>query len=86
MMASPDEFALDLEGKSYQELRKGREELVKAVESFERERLEHAEEGCALPGEMHIDPGPDVQYQMNLEYLAQVCEMLSEQFNREFEQ
>ena len=86
MMMSPDAFALNLAGKSYQELRKVKDELVKEIRGFERERLGHADEGFALPGETLVCPGPDVEYQMNLEYLAKVCEMLSEQFNREFEQ
>ena len=33
--------------------------------------------------EWMIHPGPDVQYQMNLEYLAELCNFMSEKYNRE---
>ena len=42
--------------------------------------------GFCLPGEVSVKPGPDVAYQMNLEYLAEVCKRLAEQFRREYEQ
>ena len=45
-----------------------------------------ADEGFCLPGEVSVKPGPDVAYQMNLEYLAEVCKRLAEQFRREYEQ
>ncbi|MGI6033453.1 MAG: hypothetical protein ACOX69_08565 [Coriobacteriales bacterium] len=86
MMISPEIFADELEGKSYRELLAVRDELAVEIAEFESDRLEHADDGFALPEEIVIKPGPDVVYQMDLLYLAETCKKLSEQFNREFEQ
>jgi hypothetical protein len=86
MMISPEAFADELEGKSYRELRAVSDELAAEIAEFESERLEHADKGFALPGEITIHPHPDVVYQMDLLYLAETCKKLSEQFNREYEQ
>lgn len=86
MMIDPKTFASGLEGKNYQELLAVRDELAAEIAEFESERLKHADDGFALPGEILIKPGPDVVYQMDLLYLAETCKKLSEQFNREFEQ
>jgi hypothetical protein len=86
MMISPESFANNLEGKSYQELRTIKDDLVAEIAEFERNRLAFAGNEFALPGELTVHPGPDVKYQMQLEYLAATCEKLSEQFNSEFEQ
>ena len=32
-----------------------------------------------------VKPGPDVEYQMYLEYLAELCKRLGEKYNRDFE-
>lgn len=86
MMESAESFAAALKGKSYHELRRVKNGLVAEVRGFEHERLVRADEGFCLPGEDLVCPGPDVVYQMNLAYLAKLCEKLAEQFNREFEQ
>ena len=86
MMVSPETFAADLDGKSCQELRAINDDLVARVSEFERNRMPFADEGLCLPGEVSVKPGPDVAYQMNLEYLAEVCKRLAEQFRREYEQ
>ncbi|MGI6590946.1 MAG: hypothetical protein ACOX1O_04955 [Eggerthellaceae bacterium] len=86
MMISPEAFAEGLEGKSCQELRAIKNDLAAATVEFERRRMAFAGDGFVLPGEEPIAPGPDVAYQMNLQYLAETCKKLAEQFIREYEQ
>lgn len=45
----------------------------------EKERLEKEWE----EGEIIKDPGPEVEYQCNLMYLAALCEFIREKYNRE---
>lgn len=84
MMISPESFAHELGGKSYQELRAIKDDLAAQVTEFERDRLSLADSDFCRPGEPFVCPSPAVVYQMNLEYLAKVCEKLLGQFNREF--
>lgn len=86
MMISPEEFACKLEDKSYEELREVKDDLAAEIADFERRRMPLSDREFRLPEEPLVCPGPDVAYQMNLEYLSEVCKKLSEQFNREFEQ
>ena len=88
MMISPKTYASGCKGMSYAELRAVRDGLLADILEYER-ALGRAPEGelPSLPeGIVEMCPSPDVVYQMQLEYLGMLCELLSRQFNREFEQ
>lgn len=78
MMMSTDSFLKEYENAGYFELLKLKNELVKSIAAFERD-FERKDDGWK------INPGPDVQYQWNLDVLGKVAGMLREAFNREFE-
>lgn len=74
MMISHETYKEGLAGMSVNELTALRDELVESVRRFEIGSSE--EDGFV------IDPDPEVVYQMELLYLARVCEALSEEYNR----
>lgn len=75
-MISPDSFIkTECEGKSYKELLKIREELLEEIYAFER--------GSISPESRMICPSPEVVYQMNLEYLGELCKLISNTYNTE---
>ena len=76
MMISPNCYIEDQKDKSYKQLLKEREELLKAIYSFENEEIEQ--------GEMFYSPSPEVVYQMNLEYLGELCKLISKKYNEEY--
>lgn len=78
MMMSPDSFLKEYENAGYFELLKLKNELVQSIASFEND-CEMKDDGWKF------SPGPDVQYQWNLDVLGKVAGMLREAFNREFE-
>lgn len=78
MMMSPYSFLKEYENAGYFELLKLKNELVKSIAAFESD-CERKDDGWK------INPGPDVQYQWNLDVLGKVAGMLREAFNREFE-
>lgn len=78
MMMSPDSFLKEYEKADYFELLKLKNELVQSIAAFEND--------CEMKNDgWKISPGPDVQYQWNLEVLGKVAGMLQEAFNREYE-
>lgn len=78
MMISPEMFVELNKDKKYEELLPVRDELIQAIREFE--------EATYDPKEALINPSPDVVYQMNLEYLGKLCELICDKFNEEFEQ
>lgn len=76
MMISPNCYIDEIKDKSYKELLKEREELLKAIYSFEKEEIEK--------GEIIYSPSPEVVYQMNLEYLGELCKLISRKYNEEY--
>ena len=79
MMMDPKHYAEQFNKASYLELLKTKNELISDISKFENDsdRKDPA---------WNVSPGPDVQYQWNLEVLGLVAPMLSEAFNREYEQ
>ena len=75
MMISPQTFIEELEDKSYEELLKVRDELIVDILYFEK----HFEE--QMQDELRICPSPDLVYQFNLEYLSELCKLISEKFD-----
>lgn len=79
MMISPNGYINMIKDKKYKELLVERNKLLKEIKNFEKEDNE-AE--CGI--EIKIHPSPEVVYQMNLLYLAKLCELLSEKYSLEF--
>jgi hypothetical protein len=76
MMLSPEVFIVEYIDKSYSELISVRDELIVEIRNFE----EHKND---IQGGI-ICPSPKVVYQCNLEYLAKLCELISEKYNKEY--
>jgi len=79
MMISPQGYIEEHKNDTFEELIKEREELIGAIKHLEK--LVYSDD--RMSEEWMIHPGPDVQYQMNLEYLAELCNFMSEKYNRE---
>lgn len=75
-MISPDTFIdLRCKGKTYKELLEIRDELLDEIYAFEN--------GNISPEARMIMPSPEVRYQVNLEYLGELCKLISEAYNNE---
>ena len=76
-MISPEYFIKSqCRGKTYAELLEIREELLEEIREFEN-RIEEVEK-------VLMCPSPEVIYQMNLQYLGKLCELIAETYNEEF--
>ena len=80
MMISPKSYVEDKKDKSYKQLIEERNELIREIQEFERKKLI----GDRTGDEWDIDPSPDVIYQCNLEYLAELCNHMSLRYNEEY--
>lgn len=76
MMNSPECYIEMLEDKSYHALLKKRDSLISEIRKFENDKNKFCDE-------YYIHPSPEVIYQMNLQYLGKLCELISEVYNRE---
>lgn len=75
-MISPGTFIeFECKGKSYKELLKMRDELLEEIYAFENGNV-------SLEARM-MCPSPEVVYQMNLEYLGELCKLISDTYNSE---
>lgn len=75
-MISPSAFVeLECKGKSYKELLKLRDELLESIYDFENDRIS--------PEAWSIHPSPEVRYQVNLDYLGELCKLISDTYNKE---
>ncbi len=75
-MISPKAFIeLECKGKTYKELLKIRDELLKSILDFENDKIS--------PGKWNILPGPETIYQSDLECLGELCMLISETYNKE---
>ena len=79
MMISPRGYISEHENDSFEELIAERKRLTENLDRLEAIVYDkkHSDESWL------IHPSPDVQYQMNLEYLAELCGFLEEKYNRE---
>ena len=78
MMMSPEMFVELNKDKKYVELLPIRDELIQSIREFEIETYD--------PSLATMHPTPDVIYQVRLQYLAKLCELICDKFNEEFEQ
>ena len=76
MMISPNCYVDELSDKTYKELLEAREILLKSLYLFEK--------GEAKKGDVLVCPSPEVMYQMNLEYLGELCKLISKKYNEEY--
>lgn len=79
MMISPEMYVEEHRNDSFEELIETRDDLVEELKSLEKIAFDKEQKGNAWD----ICPGPDVQYQMTLEYLAKLCMVLHEKYNDE---
>ena len=79
MMFSPQGYLGEHKNDTFEELIKEREELIDLIKHLDK--LVFFDD--IMSEEWMIHPGPDVQYQMNLEYLVELCNYMSEKYNRE---
>lgn len=79
MMISPESFVEEHKNDSFKELIKTRDSLMREIKSLEKivYSKEQSDEAWM------ISPGPDVQYQVYLEYLAELCKFISRKYNEE---
>ena len=74
MMISPECFISRYINNSYAELLSVRDELIDEICGFEKHKDEVKE--------IIIHPSPEVVYQCNLLYMAKLCELISEKYNK----
>ena len=80
MMISPDTFIVGYKDKPYLELMKERDSLMESVRWFEQAEIA----GDRSDPAWRYCPSPDVQYQVNLEYLSALCQLMQERYNRDY--
>ena len=80
MMISPENYVSRLKNAPYTELMRERDELLESVQQYEGKEMigDRSDEGWLQY------PSPEVIYQMKLEYLAALCSMMHERYNREY--
>ena len=81
MMISPDMYMKSHENDSFEQLIEERDSLVEYVKELE----EIVFAGDKSDPAWNILPGPDVQYQMQLEYLSKICMLMCEKFRDEMD-
>ena len=79
-MISPSGYVNELKDQSYPELIRERDRLIRYIRKFEKNEAA----GDRSDPAWGFCPQPDVQYQMNLEYLAALCGLMQEKYNEEY--
>lgn len=79
MMISSEMYAEDHKTDTFEELIEIRDNLVDELKTLEKIIFDKEQKDK----EWDICPGPDVQYQMTLEYLSKLCIVLHEKYNNE---
>lgn len=80
MMISPEMFREGLKDKSYMELIRERDSMIRFIRKYEKDE----KAGDRSDPAWHICPQPNVRYQMYLEYLAVLCSVMKEKYNRDY--
>ena len=80
MMISPELYVEKLKDASYQRLIRERDRLIRFIRKFEKNEIA----GDRSDPAWKFCPTPDVQYQVYLEYLAVLCGMMQEKYNRDY--
>ena len=79
MMISPKSYLDNHRDKDFEQLIKERDSLIKSITSLERIVFNEDRSGDAWK----FHPGPDVKYQMELDYLSELCRFMSNKYNQE---
>ena len=79
MMISPYLYREEQENKSYKELLKEREGLLKEIIEFEGNLDKSAGDDLEI-----TCPSPEVIYQCNLQYLSELCDLIAEKYNHDY--
>jgi len=80
MMIDPKSFISEYKDSAYEELIALRDELVEDIRLFEAKEKAGDHSGPAW----QFRPSPEVIYQMNLQYLAELCNFMQEKYNKEY--
>ena len=78
MMISPESYTGMHRNASFEQLIAERNRLLREIRRLEK--IVFSEDRSA--DDWRIKPGPDVRYQMELEYLARLCLMIRTKYNR----
>ena len=76
MMISPESYLSEHKNDTFEELIKERDSLIEDIR--ELEKLVYTEDRSSE--EWRFNPGPDVRYQMDLDYLSKLCEFISQKY------
>lgn len=77
MMISPEAFVFENQDKTYQELIKERDKIIRELRKYEK--------GDVTIQEMLTTPSAHTRYICNLEYLSALCPLIAEKFNEKDE-
>ena len=80
MMISPECYLDQFKDASYLDLIRERDGLIRFIRKYEKNEMA----GDRSSPEWKYCPGPDVRYQMYLDYLAALCGMMREKYNEEY--
>lgn len=80
MMISPEGYIKRFKNAEYLDLIKERNELLRFITEYEAKEMSGDRSGA----EWDITPGPDVRYQMYLEYLGKLCALMQEKYSEEY--
>ena len=81
MMISPQTYISRFKSAKYTDLIKERDRLIDELQRFEKNEMNGDRSGK----EWLMDPNPETTYQCNLNYLAELCELMRERYNNESE-
>ena len=76
-MISPEMYIEFIKDKSYTNLIEEREKLIKEIRQYEKDSTDK----YTL---IMTNPAPEVRYQMNLKYLAELCKLISNVYRRDY--
>ena len=79
MMIDPTSYIDNHKDDTFEQLMAERDSLFQEIKELE-EIVYKDDRGRS---EWNICPGPDVRYQMDLEYLAEICNFIREKYNTE---
>ena len=79
MMVSPQSYVDEFRHESFDKLIAERERLYKELKEIEKDVFDSERKSDAW----RINPSPDVLYQMQLEYMAALCQFIAEKYQTE---
>ena len=74
-MINPKTYIEEQENKSYEELLKERDMLLKEIQDFEQDKISD--------DDILRNPSPEVVYQCNLKYLGELLKLIAKKYNEE---